>query len=72
MAETMMGFVLLLSAATPPPRRVKTIEMLGSMLTNMLFVFGVACLIGGCRWQVQELRTTSMKAKEDIPFRIYR
>jgi Ca2+/H+ antiporter len=33
--------------------------MLGSMLTNMLFVFGVACLIGGCRWQVQELRTTS-------------
>ena len=33
--------------------------MLGSMLTNMLFVFGIACLIGGIRWQVQELRITS-------------
>jgi Ca2+/Na+ antiporter len=33
--------------------------MLGSMLTNMLLVFGVACLIGGTRWQVQELRITS-------------
>jgi len=33
--------------------------MLGSMLTNLLFVFGVASLIGGFRWQVQELRITS-------------
>jgi Ca2+/Na+ antiporter len=33
--------------------------MLGSMLTNMLLVFGVACVIGGMRWQVQELRITS-------------
>jgi Ca2+/Na+ antiporter len=33
--------------------------MLGSMLTNMLFVFGVACMIGGTQWQVQELRITS-------------
>jgi Ca2+/H+ antiporter len=39
--------------------RIVQLAMLGSMLTNMLFVFGVACLIGGCRWQVQELRTTS-------------
>ena len=29
------------------------------MLTNLLFVFGVSCLIGGLRWQVQELRITS-------------
>jgi hypothetical protein len=29
------------------------------MLTNMLLVFGVACMIGGMRWQVQELRITS-------------
>jgi Ca2+/H+ antiporter len=39
--------------------RVVQLAMLGSMLTNMLLVFGVACVIGGCRWQVQELRITS-------------
>ena len=33
--------------------------MLGSMLTNLLFVFGISCLVGGLRWQVQELRITS-------------
>ena len=33
--------------------------MLGSMLTNLLFVFGVSFLVGGLRWQVQELRITS-------------
>jgi hypothetical protein len=33
--------------------------MLGSMLTNLLFVFGIACVVGGTRWQVQELRITS-------------
>jgi Ca2+:H+ antiporter len=33
--------------------------MLGSMLTNLLFVFGLSCLVGGIRWQVQELRITS-------------
>ena len=33
--------------------------MLGSMLTNLLFVFGLSCLVGGLRWQVQELRITS-------------
>ncbi|EEC48326.1 predicted protein, partial [Phaeodactylum tricornutum CCAP 1055/1] len=39
--------------------RVVQLAMLGSMLTNMLLVFGVSCWIGGCRYQVQELRTTS-------------
>ena len=39
--------------------RVVQLTMLGSMFTNMILVFGVACLIGGCRWQVQELRMTS-------------
>ena len=39
--------------------RVVQLAMLGSMLTNLLFVFGLACLIGGLRWQVQELRITS-------------
>lgn len=39
--------------------RVVQLAMLGSILTNLLLVFGVACLIGGCRWQVQELRITS-------------
>ncbi|KAL7568133.1 hypothetical protein ACA910_019528 [Epithemia clementina (nom. ined.)] len=39
--------------------RVVQLAMLGSMLTNMILVFGVACLIGGLRWQVQELRITS-------------
>ena len=29
------------------------------MLTNLLFVFGLSCLIGGLQWQVQELRITS-------------
>ena len=29
------------------------------MLTNLLFVFGLSCLVGGFRWQVQELRITS-------------
>lgn len=39
--------------------RVVQLTMLGSMLTNLLFVFGLSCLVGGCRWQVQELRITS-------------
>jgi len=39
--------------------RVVQLAMLGSMLTNLLFVFGISCLIGGFRWQVQELRITS-------------
>eukprot|EP00532_Pseudo-nitzschia_australis_P001244 CAMPEP_0168195858 /NCGR_PEP_ID=MMETSP0139_2-20121125/20138_1 /TAXON_ID=44445 /ORGANISM="Pseudo-nitzschia australis, Strain 10249 10 AB" /LENGTH=781 /DNA_ID=CAMNT_0008119857 /DNA_START=138 /DNA_END=2483 /DNA_ORIENTATION=+ len=39
--------------------RVVQLAMLGSMLTNLLFVFGISCLIGGLRWQVQELRVVS-------------
>lgn len=39
--------------------RVVQLAMLGSILTNMILVFGVACLIGGLRWQVQVLRLTS-------------
>jgi Ca2+/H+ antiporter len=39
--------------------RVVQLAMLGSMLTNLLFVFGIGCLVGGLRWQVQELRITS-------------
>ena len=32
------------------------------MLTNLLFVFGLSCLIGGFRFQVQELRITTGNA----------
>ena len=39
--------------------RVVQLAMLGSMLTNMILVFGISCVIGGLRWQVQELRITS-------------
>jgi len=39
--------------------RVVQLAMLGSILTNLLFVFGMACLIGGMRWQVQEIRVIS-------------
>jgi len=39
--------------------RVVQLAMLGSMLTNMLLVFGVSCVVGGLRWQIQELRLTS-------------
>jgi Ca2+/Na+ antiporter len=39
--------------------RVVQLAMLGSMLTNLLFVFGLSCLVGGIRWQVQELRIPS-------------
>lgn len=39
--------------------RVVQLTMLGSMITNMMFVFGVSCLIGGLRWQVQDIRLTS-------------
>ena len=35
------------------------LAMLGSIITNMIFVFGASCLIGGLHWQVQELRTPS-------------
>lgn len=39
--------------------RVVQLAMLGSMLTNMILIFGISCIIGGMRWQVQELRLTS-------------
>jgi Ca2+/H+ antiporter len=39
--------------------RVVQLTMLGSMITNMILVFGVSCIIGGLRWQVQDLRLTS-------------
>lgn len=32
--------------------RVVQLAMLGSMLTNLMLVFGIACIIGGCRYQV--------------------
>lgn len=39
--------------------RVVQLAMLGSILTNLLFVFGMSCLVGGMRWQVQEIRVIS-------------
>ena len=39
--------------------RIVQLTLLGSILTNLLFVFGLSCLIGGFRWQVQELRIIS-------------
>lgn len=39
--------------------RLVQLTLLGSMLTNLLFVFGVSCFIGGLQWQVQDLRITS-------------
>ncbi|KAL7522424.1 hypothetical protein ACHAWX_007110 [Stephanocyclus meneghinianus] len=42
--------------------RVVQLTLLGSMLTNLLFVFGLSCLIGGLRFQVQELRITTGNA----------
>lgn len=52
---------LLLSTAALRARLYRFVQlaMLGSMLTNLLFVFGLACVVGGFRWQVQELRITS-------------
>ena len=39
--------------------RVVQLAMLGSILTNLLFVFGMSCLVGGMKWQVQEIRVIS-------------
>jgi len=39
--------------------RVVQLAMLGSILCNLLFVFGLSCFIGGLRWQVQDLRIVS-------------
>jgi len=42
--------------------RVVQLTLLGSMLTNLLFVFGLSCFIGGLRYQVQKLRIVSGNA----------
>jgi len=42
--------------------RVVQLTLLGSILTNLLFVFGLSCLVGGLRYQVQELRIVSGNA----------
>ncbi len=42
--------------------RVVQLTLLGSILTNLLFVFGMSCLVGGLRYQVQELRIVSGNA----------
>lgn len=42
--------------------RVVQLTLLGSILTNLLFVFGLSCLVGGLRFQVQELRIISGNA----------
>ena len=39
--------------------RIVQLTLLGSVLTNLLFVFGISCFIGGLRWQTQTLRITS-------------
>ena len=42
--------------------RVIQLTLLGSILTNLLFVFGLACLLGGLRYQIQDLRIVSGNA----------
>ena len=42
--------------------RVVQLTLLGSMMTNLLFVFGLSCLVGGLRFQTQELRIVSGNA----------
>ena len=42
--------------------RVIQLTLLGSILTNLLFVFGMACLLGGLRYQIQDLRIVSGNA----------
>lgn len=39
--------------------RIVQLTLLGSVLTNLLFVFGISCFVGGLRWQTQTLRITS-------------
>mmetsp|Transcript_5542 Transcript_5542/g.11549 ORF Transcript_5542/g.11549 Transcript_5542/m.11549 type:complete len:131 (-) Transcript_5542:53-445(-) len=39
--------------------RIVQLSLLGSIISNLLFVFGCSCLVGGFRWQVQTLRQTS-------------
>jgi len=39
--------------------RVVQLTLLGSILTNLLLVFGMACFIGGLKWKVQHVKLTS-------------
>jgi Ca2+:H+ antiporter len=39
--------------------RIVQLAMLGSILCNLLLVFGMSCLVGGLRWQVQDIRIVS-------------
>jgi Ca2+/H+ antiporter len=39
--------------------RLTQLTMLGSMITNMVFVFGLSCFVGGLRWQTQELHAST-------------
>jgi len=39
--------------------RVVQLTLLGSILCNLCLVFGLSCLVGGARWQVQEVIMTS-------------
>ena len=39
--------------------RAVQLTLLWSILTNLLFVFGISCLVGGYKHSVQELRMTS-------------
>ena len=48
-----------ISALNSEYYRMIQLTLLGSMLTNMLFVFGAACLVGGIRWKQQTLEKTA-------------
>lgn len=39
--------------------RLVQLTLLGSVLTNLMFVFGLSSLVGGLRWQRQRIRITS-------------
>ena len=39
--------------------RVVQLTLLGSIITNLLFVFGVACIIGGFEYKVQKVKMVS-------------
>lgn len=45
-----------LSAMNSGKYRMIQLTLLGSMLCNMMFVFGASCLVGGLRWKKQYLK----------------
>lgn len=45
-----------LSAMNSGKYRMIQLTLLGSMLCNMMFVFGASCLVGGLRWKKQFLK----------------